>query len=489
MSRMMLSRRSMLAGLAAGAGVLSVGGCQVAPGTGRDEFNLLSPAEEAKLGRDSHPQILAQFGGAVDDPALSAYVAGLGQTLVRTTETPGADFRFTLLNSDIVNAMALPGGYIYVTRGLLALCGNEAELAGVVGHEIGHVLGRHSAQRYSRAMAANVFTTILGIAVGTPGVADIAQLGAGAWLQSYSRENEMEADHLGLRYMSRGGWNPQAMVSMLNRLRDHGRLEMLMAGRDPSEIDQTHFMATHPRTIDRVQAAIAEAGAANSGSLGENTYLERLDGMVYGDDPAEGVIRGTAFLHPDAGFRFDAPPGFRLTNGAKAVVGSDGKGAALIFDGGKARAGDMASYISRSWMPKARLSNLENLTINGMAAATATTRGSTSKGTVDLRLVAIRFDADDVFRFTFVTPPSRTAELGEALRRTTYSFRPLSAAEKAAVKPLRIRIHTTKSGDTVEKLAAEQDVPDWQVERFRVLNGLQPGEGLQSGRKVKLIRS
>jgi len=497
MSKLMVSRRGMLAGLAAGASLLSLGGCQVAPGTGRDEFNLLSPSEEAKLGRDSHPQIMAQFGGAVDDPGLSAYVAGLGQTLVRTTETPGAEFRFTLLNSDIVNAMALPGGYVYVTRGLLALCGNEAELAGVVGHEIGHVLGRHSAQRYSRAMAANIFTTVLGIAIGQPGIADVAQLGAGAWLQSYSRENEMEADHLGLRYMSRGGWNPQAMVSMLNRLRDHGRLEMLMAGRDPSEIDQTHFMATHPRTIDRVQAAIAETGATNSGSLGENAYLDRLDGMIYGDDPAEGVVRGTAFIHPVAGFRFDVPPGFRLTNGAKSVVATDGQGAAIVFDGGKATAldggraagGDMLTYIGRVWMPRARLANGENLTINGMAAATATTQGRTSKGAVDIRLVAIRFDADDVFRFTFITPTNRTKALGEALRRTTYSFRSLDAAEKAAVKPLRIRIHTVKSGENVDSLATSQDVPDWQVERFRVLNGLEPGEGLQPGRKVKLIRS
>lgn len=489
MSRLNMSRRALLTGLTAGAGILTLAGCQVAPGTGRDEFNLLSAEDESKMGRDSHPQILAQFGGVVDDPALSAYVAGLGQTLVRTTETPNADFRFTVLNSDIVNAMALPGGYVYVTRGLLALCGNEAELAGVVGHEIGHVLGRHSAQRYSRAMAANVFTTILGIAVGTPGIADVAQLGAGAWLQSYSRENEMEADHLGLRYMSRGGWNPQGMVSMLNRLRDHGRLEMLMAGRDPSEIDQTHFMATHPRTVDRVQAAIAEAGTANSGSLGEEVYLRHLDGLTYGDDPAEGVIRGTTFSHPVIGLRFDVPSGFHLTNGAKAVVATDGQGAAIIFDTAKAAGTDMLSYISRSWMPKSRLTNGEALTINGMAAATAATRGRTSKGNVDIRLVAIRFDADDVCRFTFVTPPNRTASLGEALRRTTYSFQRLNAAEKAAIKPLRIRLHTVRAGDSVESLAASQEVADWQQERFRVLNGLEPGETLRPGQKVKLIRS
>lgn len=484
-----VSRRRALGGLAAGLGTVALAGCQMAPGTGRDEFNLLSPSDEAKMGRDSHPEILAQFGGAVDDPALSAYVAGIGQRLVGVTETPAADFRFTVLNSDIVNAMALPGGYVYVTRGLLSLCGNEAELAGVIGHEIGHVLGRHSAQRYSRAMAANVLTAVLGMAVGSSAVSDVAQLGAGAWLQSYSRENELEADHLGLRYLRRGGWDAQAMVSMLNRLRDHGRLEMLMAGRNPDEIDQTHFMATHPRTVDRVQAAVAEVeGGSGGGSLGSETYLARIDGMVYGDDPAEGVVRGTAFIHPGLGLRFDVPPGFRLTNGAKAVVANDGQGAAVIFDAGKPAGGDMLSYIGRVWMPRARLANGETLTINGLAAATATTQGRTSKGAVDIRLVAIRFDADSVFRFTFVTPPNRTAALGEGFRRTTYSFRTLSAAERAEVKPLRLRIHTVKAGESARSLAATQDVSDWQSERFQTLNNLAEGEALRPGQRVKLIR-
>ena len=338
-------------------------------------------------------------------------------------------------------------------------------------------------------MAANLLTTVLGIALGQSPVTAVAQLGAGAWLQSYSRENEMEADHLGLRYMTRGGWDAQAMVSMLNRLRDHGRLEMLIAGRDPDEIDQTHFMATHPRTVDRVQAAIAAVNGTGGGSLGVDAYLARIDGMVHGDDPAEGVVRGSAFVHPVEGFRFDVPPGFHLTNGAKAVVATDGHGAAIVFDGGKPVGGDMLGYIGRSWMPRARLANGENLTINGLAAATATTQGRTSKGAVDIRLVAIRLDADSVFRFTFITPPARTASLGEALRRTTYSFRALSAAERAEVKPLRIRIHTVKAGETVEGLAAGQEVADWKVERFRVLNGLAEGETVRPGQKVKLIRS
>lgn len=316
-----LSRRQVLAAATAGLALPLLTGCQVAPGTGRSGFNLLSEDDERTMGRQSHPQILKEFGGAYDDPQVAAYVAGIGQRLVRVTETPAAEFRFTVLNSHIVNAMALPGGYIYVTRGLLALCGNEAEIAGVIGHEIGHVLARHTAERVSRAEASSLLAGVLGAVVGVPGVADVAQMGAAAYLQSFSRDQESEADHLGLRYMARAGWHPHAMVTMLEKLRDQARLEALMAGRSADSVDQLDFMASHPRTIDRVHDAMARAlEAPPQGSLGADTFLDRMEGLVYGDDVAQGVVRDRAFLHPALGLRFEVPAGFRLVNGDKAVV-------------------------------------------------------------------------------------------------------------------------------------------------------------------------
>lgn len=481
----MPTRRHILAGLAA----LPLASCQVAPGTGKSGFNLLSAEEERKLGRETHPQILKEFGGAVADPGIQAYVAGLGQRIVRVCETPEAEFRFTVLDSPVVNAMALPGGYIYVTRGLMALCGNEAELAGVVGHEIGHVLARHTAERVSQAQASNVFAGILGLAgavVGIPGVGDVAQYGAAAYLQSFSRDQENEADHLGLRYLVRAGWDAHAMATMLERLREQARLEALMAGRSPDSVDRLNLMASHPRTLDRIHAAQAALGPQAPGTLGTDALLDRLDGMIYGDDSDEGVVRDRVFAHPDAGFRFEVPPGFRLVNGARQVTARNADGAIVVFDSAAHR-GDPESYISRVWLARAGVTNQEILDINGLSAATATTKGRTNQGSVDIRVVAIRFDAQTLYRFTFVTPPRQTAALGEELRRTTHSFRRLTAEERAAIKPWRIQVAKVQPGDTVDRLAARMAPPAWKSEIFRVLNGLGPREEPAVGKRVKMV--
>ena len=482
---MPLTRRFFLAGLSASA----LTGCQVAPGTGKAGFNLLSADDEKRMGRDTHPQILAEFGGAYDDPAIQSYVAGLGARLAAQTETPEADFRFTVLNSPVVNAMALPGGYIYVTRGLMCLCQNEAELAGVMGHEMGHVLGRHTAERVSQAQASSILVGVLGAVVGVPGVADLANLGAAAYLQSFSRDQESEADHLGVRYMLRSGWNPHAMVSMLNKLRDQARLDALIAGRPAESVDKLDFMASHPRTLDRVQAAMAEVNATpDSGAYGADTYLDRVKGLVYGDDVAQGLVRGSAFLHPKADFRFEVPKGFRMVNSEKAVIAQRPDGAAIVFDGGPARgADDMLGYLTRIWLPRARLAGAERIEVNGMPAATATTKGRTKQGAMDVRLVAIRFDADTVYRFAFYTPPSETQTLSTELRRTTYSLRRMTHAEKAEARPWRIEVARVKAGDSVESLAGRMAQSAWKVETFRLINGLDGGEPLQPGRKVKLI--
>lgn len=479
------SRRRALFGLAA----LPLAGCQVAPGTGREGLNFVSLEEERRIGRETHPKILEEFGGPYRDESVQAYVAGLGQTIAAKTEMAGEAYRFTVLNTPIVNAMAVPGGYVYVTRGLLALIGNEAELAGVLGHELGHLTARHSALRYSRAMATNIGISVLGAIIGVPGVSDIAQLGAEAWLQAYSRDDEFEADSLGVRYMSRGGYHPQAMVSLLGKLMGHSRLEAILAGRSPDAMDEFHFMATHPRTADRVQAAIDHSlKAPPQGVLGAETLLARLDGLVWGDDPSQGVIRGNAFLHPDLGLRFEVPEGFRLINGTRAVAGLHPNGSSILFDGGRMNdAPDMPAYIARIWHPKADLVGMERIEINGQPAATATTRGRSKRGAVDVRLVAVRFDNGSVYRFTFATPPELTAAMAEPLRRTTHSLRPLTAAERKDAEPVRLRLHTVGAKDSVESLAGRMAVASHKIEHFRLLNGLDDSETPPRGAKVKLL--
>lgn len=467
--------------------LFALGGCQVAPGTGATNLNMVSSQEERQMGAEAHPGILKEFGGAYDDPELQAWIAGIGQRLVRQTETPNAEFRFTVLNSTIFNAMALPGGYVYITRGLIAVAGNEAELAGVIGHEIGHVTAQHTGQRYTRAMAANVMAAVLGAVVGVPGAGQVASLGASAYLQGFSRDNESEADALGMRYMAKAGYDPHAMSSMFNRMRDHSRLEALLAGRSPDAVDEFHMMASHPRAIERIQAT-AEAVRTEypHGALGTEQYLTRVGGMIYGDDPAEGVTRNRVFLHAPLGIGFEVPPGFRLINGAKAVTASHPDGSAIRFDQGRDATAGPASYLQHQWAKGLQLSQVEALTVNGFEAATGAARVDTKKGSLDARLVAIQ-RGSSVWRFMFLTPPRVTAQHIEDFKRTTYSFHALTPEEKAAAHPTRIKVVAVKPGDTVETLADRLPFDRFRLERFQALNGLHPGDQLKPGQKVKLV--
>jgi predicted Zn-dependent protease len=483
--------RTYSAALALVAVLPLLGSCQVAPGTGRSSFNVVSAEEEAKIGADNHPQILSEFGGAYDDPKIQAYVAGIGKRLLANTETPGASFHFTVLNSPIVNAMALPGGYVYVNRGVMLLADDEAELAGVMGHEIGHVTGRHTAQRMSQSMAANVATGLLGAVAsavtGVSGVGNLAGVAATAYIQGYSRDQESEADGLGIRYMNASGWDPDAMATFLAKLREQSRLDAIRAGRSPDSVDEFSLFGTHPRALERVKDAAKEvAKTGHDGVLGHDQYLARIEGMIVDDDPNEGVIRGRVFSHPAMGIRFEVPSGFRLANSATAVNAGHSDGSLIRFDTGPEAHGDMTNYIQSQWAKGARLSNIESITVNGMPAAAAAAQINTNKGTMNGRLVAIK-DGKTVYRMMFLTPPSLGSSHAEDFRRTTYSLQHLSEAEKADFKPLRVKIITVKAGDTVDSLAQKLPYEDHKVERFRVLNGLFDGKEVKPGQKLKTI--
>ena len=287
--------------------------CETAPGTGRTIFTGgMGPETEARLGYQEHQKIVPQFGGAYADPAIDAYLTGIGDLLARTSEIPDQKFTFTVLDTPMVNAFALPGGYVYITRGLLALADNEAEVAGVLAHEIGHVTARHAAERYGQTMAANILGLGLGILLGSGPATDLYGAVAGVALRSYSREPEYESDLLGVRYMSRAGYDPGAMATFLTRLLAHGRLEAELRGQ-PGKADAFDIMQTHPRTAERIARAIAEAGTKTVAEplIAREIYLGKIDGLLYGDDPEQGFVRGRRFLHPWLRFAFEVPRGFR----------------------------------------------------------------------------------------------------------------------------------------------------------------------------------
>ena len=485
-----LSRRHFC-GLIASTGALGFcGGCAVNPATGKEDLILVGAGDEKAIGLREHPKILAQFGGVYDDPSVTGYVASIGGRLAAATETPGLGFTFTLLNSPVVNAFALPGGYVYITLGLMALAQNEAELAGVLGHEIGHVSARHSAQRMSQTMLAQLGVGLLGAIVGGQS-SQLAGSVAGLYLKSYSRDQEFEADMLGVRYMNRAGYDARAMASFLRGLRANSRLDAKIEGRPPGDIDAFDIAATHPRTIERVQRAVANSGNGRAVGTrqGRGDYLNTLDGMIFGDGPDQGYVLGQRFAHPKLRFEFTVPPGFALRNKLdRLTAASRKKDATIVFDAApKPFQGSMAAYLSNVWGRGARVQQLERITVNGMSAATGWVRGSGPKGQLAFRLIAIRFNARAIYRFLFAAPPSVMPSLSTAFQRTTYSFRRLTPAQVEDLKPRTLAIVKVDSGDSSERLVQRMAFDAYRRERFNVLNGLEGSTPPTPGSRVKLV--
>lgn len=476
----------------AAAGLLAalLSGCAQNPATGGTTFTGgLSQADEIRMGRENHPRIIKEFGGEYGTPDLKRYVDGIGQLLARTSERSDLQFKFTVLNSDIINAFATPGGYVYITRGLMALADNEAQLAGVLAHEIGHITALHHARRHGQSLLANIGLAAVGILVGRE-AAQVGQMGAVTLLQSFSRENEYESDELGVRYLSRAGFDPAAMAGFLAKLRADSRLTARRRGESPDKVDQFNYLATHPAAAARVERAIALARQANvrNPMTARDIYLSKLDGLLYGGDPEEGFIRGQDFLHPKLRFAFTVPDGFSLMNSSTAVHAFGPNKSRIIFDrASKPADGSMEYYLGQIWGAKMNLRNLETIRVNGLDAATATTRIRTNDGTFDARLTAYRVDTQTIYRMIFLTAGADTNRLATGLRRTTYSFRTLSPAEASRLRPLVLRIVTVRPGDTVESLARRLPYSDFKVERFEVLNGISRSDRLVPGQKLKMI--
>ncbi|MEC9236123.1 MAG: M48 family metalloprotease, partial [Pseudomonadota bacterium] len=250
--------------------------CSTNPATGERQFaSFMSPQQENQVGAQEHEKVLKQFGGLVKDKALTDYVNKIGQKLAQNTERPDVQYKFFLLDSPEANAFAIPGGYIYITRGILALANDEAELAAVLGHEIGHITGRHSAERYSHGVVTSLGAAILGAAVDNPNVARAANLGQNLYLSSYSRSQENEADMLGVRYLHRAGYDPSGMNRFLTSLGAFSALEAKANGQGAAP--QVNYFSTHPLTQERVSKTAGEARKypQNQMVVNKSDYLKK----------------------------------------------------------------------------------------------------------------------------------------------------------------------------------------------------------------------
>jgi len=465
------------------------------PATGEDQFTTITPAQERRIGAQEHPRILAQFGGEVTDGRLKSYVEGIGQRLAAQAEIPADQFTFTILDSPVVNAFALPGGYVYVTRGLISILNSDAELAGVIGHEIGHVTARHGATRQTRGTFANLAVAGAAILTGSKEVAQLGQTAAASYLASYSRDQERQSDSLGIRYLSKAGYDPLAMSGGLAAIGRQGALLNRMAGREAREVSS---LSTHPQTPERVAATRAEATRTRAQGrvfTGRDPFLNAIDGMIYGDSPQQGFVRGNRFSHPLIRFTFTVPDSFTLDNLPQAVVANERQGRArIIFDqepDPRIARGNFAMdrYIAGHWAKGARLFDLDRITIDGMAAATAVAQINSGSQRLDARLIAIRFDSQRLFRFVFLTPVNLTRSFTNAFRETTFSFRRLDQREASQLQPDRINVQQIRPNDSITSLTRNSPNEDgFARERFLVINGMDADGPLQAGERIKVIR-
>lgn len=488
--------KRLILGLTTAMALTALSACQTVqnPATGESQFSTVSPAQERRIGQQEHPKILAQFGGEVDNPRLKAYVDNVGRKLAANSELPADQFTFTVLDTPVVNAFALPGGYVYMTRGMLGVLNTEAELAGVLGHEIGHVTARHSATRQTRGLFANLAVIGAAVLTGSQEVAQLGQVAAAGYLAGYSRDQERQSDSLGIRYLSRSGYDPKGMSDGLKALQRQGNLLTRMSGQEAREVS---FLSTHPQTPERIAATDREARSAKAvpeARVGREAYQDAIDGMIYGDSPAQGFARGNRFAHPQLRFAFTVPESFRIDNLPQAVIANDRNGRGrIIFDQEPDRrvaasGTAMDVYIARRWAANARVFALDRITVNGMPAATGVIELNNRGQQIDARLVAIRYDRQSIYRFVFLTAANQTRNLSEAFRKTTFSFRKLGNREANQLRPRRIEIVRVRRGDTISRLTRFDIQDGFEDDRFRTINGMDRGDTLRAGDEVKIIR-
>ncbi len=463
--------------------LLGVAACSVNPATGDRQFTgLLPAAQEAQVGAQEHAKIEGQFGKFMTGP-IAAYVNQIGQKVAANTERPDVTYRFYTIDSPTVNAFALPGGYIYVTRGLLTLANSEAELAAVIGHEIGHVTARHAAERMSQGTLVSLGAAAVGIATGSSAAGQAANLGSNLYLSSYSRGQEHESDDLGVRYLSRAGYNPMAMATFLASLDAQSKLE---SGGQSS----FNYFSTHPITANRVQQARAAAAQFPANNTeNRNAFLQKINGLTYGDSASQGFARGNTFYHPEMGFAFTVPNGSKIVNGQTEVAATHPNGSVILFDSVKnSSKPDPYNFLTQKVLKGQNTGSAERITVNGMQAATAGFAGNVQGKTADIRVTVIEWAPGEFFRFQMAIPQGVSGAFVNELKSTTYSLRRLTASEKSSIRPKTLRVINAPSGATIDTMAAKMNVEGNKREHFLVLNGLYPNSRVTSGQPYKIVQ-
>ena len=461
--------------------------CATNPATGQREFSLMSEAQEVQLGQEMDPQVKQEMG-VYNDPELQRYVSDVGMRLARASERPNLPWSFTVVDEPAVNAFALPGGKIYVTRGILAFLHDETQLAGVLGHEIGHVTARHSAQQYTKATSAGVGLTLLSIFVPEArpfqGVAETA---LGVMFLKHGRDDELQADRLGVQYTGKTGWNPAGVAGMLRTL---ARLDEASG----SSRGVPNWLSTHPAPADRVaevQRFIQEhpAVVGTSGTERREDDLSRyVDGIIFGDSPSDGIVRGNQFLHPELRLALTFPQGWEVQNSATQVVAKapDRDNFMLLQLVPNARGS--VQQIAQGSMANAGFRQLqgERANVNGLDAYVGVYQGNMeglgNTGTVAAHIL----HNGNVYLFAGLAPANQFNGAQNQFLSSIRSFRQLSQQEASNIRPNRIDLYTVRGGETWQSISARSGGLV-KPETLAIMNDYEPNQPPRAGDRIRIV--
>jgi predicted Zn-dependent protease len=461
---------------------LALGGCAANPVSGKQDFVMMSEQQEIELGRSSDAEVRKQYR-VYANPALQSYVNRVGQKVAEHSHRPNIQYTFTVLDSPEINAFALPGGYVYITRGILAYLNSEAEMAAVLGHEIGHVTARHGVRQQSAAQAANLGISIVSIFVpqlNSQFGHDLTNMFGGALLSGYGRDHELEADRLGAQYLARSEYDPQAMIHVIAVLKNQETFDAVIAkqeGREPSHYHGT--FATHPDNDTRLQQVVGEAGHLTVANPNENQseFLKQTEGLVLNDSVDEGVVRGNKFMHPELGIALTFPPDWNVKNSPTQLVALSPKNdAAIQLKIDPKPSGTATEYAHNAIGNGATVESQE---IENMHAAI----GSASNA-----ILGVIYYGRKAF---LIQCNAKTAETlsaqREAMKTTIRSFHALSEDERKQIRPLTIKITTVKKGDTYAKLAHHSPLGKNAESYLRLINAQYPQGEPAAGQTLKII--
>jgi predicted Zn-dependent protease len=468
-------------------GLLQLVGCAVNPATGRSDFVMMSEAQELELGRRYNQQILKQYPRYADEQ-LQAYVQQVGERVARHSHRGQLDYQFTVVDSPDINAFAVPGGYIYIHRGLLAYLNSEAELAAVLGHEVGHVTARHSVQQQSQSSAWNILGQAVAIGTGIGAAGDLANVLGGTFVRGYGRDMELEADGLGAQYLARSGYDPQAMIEVVKVLKaqeDFARDQAAQRGQSRPAAGYHGLFDTHPDNDRRLQQVLGPAQALSTGQqeVNRETFLERLDGLPFGDSAASGVRRGQRFYHGELGFTLGFPDDWGIINRADALIGHSADQHAFIamtLEGNPK--GLSARQLLRQRVGGQPLVAERELQQAGLSGHSAIIPGSAA------RRVAVLLHGERAYLFVAAVRGQASLETHDPrFLEVIRSFRPITAAERKLAEPLRLDIISAKQGQTMADLARRSKLPGNAEASLRLLNNLYPVGEPSPGDRIKIV--